>query len=198
MSDARIEQFKKMANDDPSNELGHFSLGRAYLESNQAALAIPSFERVLQLNANQSKAYQQLGAALLAVGRKEEAIVLLTEGSKVAHTRGDLMPRNDMVKMLADLGAPVPEFPTTAPPAQAVGEGEVLCRRCGKSGKHLAKPPFRSAFGQQIFDNICADCWGEAIKMGTKVINELRLPLNDPAANRVWDQHIREFLNLQA
>ena len=35
MADAntRIEQFKKMAADDPDNELGHYSLGRAYLES---------------------------------------------------------------------------------------------------------------------------------------------------------------------
>ena len=32
--------------------------------------------------------------------------------------------------------------------------------------------------------------------MGTKVINELRLPLSDPQAQKVWDQHIREFLNL--
>jgi len=29
----RLEQFKKMAADDPNNELGHFSLGRAYLDA---------------------------------------------------------------------------------------------------------------------------------------------------------------------
>jgi hypothetical protein len=32
--------------------------------------------------------------------------------------------------------------------------------------------------------------------MGTKVINELRLPLSDPQAQKLWDQHVREFLNL--
>ena len=32
-NDARIEQFKKMAQEDPNNELGHFSLGKAYLSS---------------------------------------------------------------------------------------------------------------------------------------------------------------------
>jgi len=37
----------------------------------------------------------------------------------------------------------------------------------------------------------------EAIKMGTKVINELRLPMNDPQAQTIWDQHIRAFLGLQ-
>jgi hypothetical protein len=29
------------------------------------------------------------------------------------------------------------------------------------------------------------------------VINELRLPLADPQAQKMWDQHVREFLNLK-
>ena len=33
--------------------------------------------------------------------------------------------------------------------------------------------------------------------MGTKVINELRLPLNDPQAQKLDDQHMLEFLNLR-
>lgn len=199
MSDAdnRIEQFKKMANDDPSNELGHFSLGRAYLESGRNAEAAESFQRVIQINANQSKAYHHLGQALLAAGRRDEAIAQLTKGVQVAHTRGDLMPRNDMRKMLQDLGAPVPELAETAAATPKAGEGEVLCRRCGKVKPRLAKQPFKSDFGKQIYENICNDCWQEAIRMGTKVINELRLPLTDPGAQKVWDQHIREFLNLQ-
>ena len=60
----------------------------------------------------------------------------------------------------------------------------------------LAKPPFRNAFGQEIYDKICPDCWREAIGMGTKVINELRLPMNDPQAQKVLDKHMYEFLNL--
>jgi Fe-S cluster biosynthesis and repair protein YggX len=200
MSDAdnRIEQFKKMANDDPNNELGHFSLGRAYLEGGRAADAAASFERVIQINPNQSKAYEHLGQALLAAGRREDAIARLTAGVQVAHSRGDLMPRNNMRKMLQDLGAPVPELAEAATTQPAAGEGEVLCRRCGKVKPRLAKQPFKSDFGKQIYENVCNDCWQEAIRMGTKVINELRLPLNDPGAQKVWDQHIREFLNLQS
>ena len=83
-----------------------------------------------------------------------------------------------------------------AAPQQPVGEGQVLCKRCGKVGPKLARPPFKSEFGQEIYDKICGLCWREAIAMGTKVINELRLPLADPKAQQVWDQHIREFLGL--
>jgi Fe-S cluster biosynthesis and repair protein YggX len=72
----------------------------------------------------------------------------------------------------------------------------VMCKRCGRAGPRLAKPPFRNSFGQEIYDSTCAACWREAIGMGTKVINELRLPMSDPQAQKVWDQHIREFLNL--
>ena len=46
----RIEQFRKMAGDDPDNELGHFSLGRALLEGGEYAEAISSFDRVIELN----------------------------------------------------------------------------------------------------------------------------------------------------
>jgi Fe-S cluster biosynthesis and repair protein YggX len=33
--------------------------------------------------------------------------------------------------------------------------------------------------------------------MGTKVINELRLPMNDPQAQKIYEQHMVEFLGLR-
>lgn len=193
----RIEQFRKMANDDPNNELGHFSLGKALLEAGQDADAVVCFDRVLAIKPDFSKAHQLAAQAMLRLGRRDDALARLTIGVTVAHERGDKMPRDEMIRMLQELGAPVPEMKESGV-QQAVGEGQVLCSRCGKPGPKLAKPPFRNAFGQQVYDSICADCWEEAKKMGVKVINELRLPLNDPNANKMWEQHIREFLNLQA
>lgn len=192
---SRIEQFRKMATDDPGNALGHFSLGRELLNAGMAAEALPSFERVIAIDPNLSRAYQLLAGALLKLDRRDHAIAHLTTGVKVAAERGDVMPKNEMIKMLTDLGAPVPE---TGPARQAaaVGEGQLQCKRCGRVAARLSKPPMRNEFGKEIYDNICADCWREAIGFGTKVINELRLPLNDPQASKMWDQHVREFLNL--
>jgi Fe-S cluster biosynthesis and repair protein YggX len=96
--------------------------------------------------------------------------------------------------MLAELGITVAEAVSAVP--IAVGEGQVHCKRCGKIAAKLPGPPMRNAFGQEVYENTCANCWREAIGVGTKVINELRLPLGDPQAGKVWDQHIREFLNL--
>ena len=190
-----IERYRAKAAADPNDEIAHFSLGRALLESGDAAEAAKSFQRVLALNPNISKAYQLLGDAQLKTGHRDYAIQTLTEGVNVAQRRGDLMPKNEMSKMLADLGAPVPQFadPTKTP----VGQGEVFCKRHGGTGPKLEKPPFRNDFGKEIYENTCANCWKEAISFGTKVINELRLPLSDPQAQKAWDQHIREFLNLK-
>jgi Fe-S cluster biosynthesis and repair protein YggX len=193
---ARIEQFKKMAEADPDNELGHFSLGRAYLDAGQYPAAVASFERVIQLNPKLSKVYQLLSMALLKQDQRDAAVKCLTAGVKMADERGDLMPKNDMIKMLKELGAPMPELKSAATD-RAPTEGEVLCARCGQVKPKMAHPPFSHAQGIKIQQNICADCWREWIGMGTKVINELRLPLNDPRAQKEFDRHMYEFLNLK-
>ena len=107
------------------------------------------------------------------------------------------MPKNEMSKMLADLGAPVPQFadPNAAPPPSAKAKSSANVTAA--PARSMEKPPFRGEFGQEIYENTCANCWKEAIAFGTKVINELRLPLSDPQAQKAWDQHIREFLNLK-
>jgi tetratricopeptide (TPR) repeat protein len=196
MADASVlERFAKMAEADPTNELGHFSLGRALLEANRPAEAVASLNRVIELNPNMAKAYQLLATALLKVDRKPEAIERLNEGVKIAQARGETMPKREMIAMLKELGVTVAEIETAAPTV-AVNSGEVLCRRCGKVGPKLPDAPMRNAMGREIHEHICAPCWRAAIGVGTKVINELRLPLDDPQAGKVWDQHIREFLNL--
>lgn len=193
---SRIEQFRKMANDDPDNELGHFSLGRAYFDAEMLPEAIASFERVIQLNPKLSKVYQLLATALLKSEKRDQAIETLTAGVKMADERGDLMPKNEMIRMLKELGAPVPELKAAAA-ERAPTEGEVLCQRCGKIKPKMAHPPFSNAQGKMIQEKICSDCWREWIGMGTKVINELRLPLSDPRAQKEFDRHMYEFLNLK-
>jgi Fe-S cluster biosynthesis and repair protein YggX len=194
-TNSRIDQFKKMAEADPDNELGHFSLGRAYLDAGMLPEAVASFQKTIELNPKLSKVYHLLADALLKQGNKEAAIERLTAGVKMADERGDHMPKNDMIKMLKDLGAPVPEVKSAAA-SQTPTEGEVLCQRCGHVKPKMAHPPFSHDQGKMIQQKICADCWREWIGMGTKVINELRLPLNDPRAQKEFDRHMLEFLNL--
>jgi Fe-S cluster biosynthesis and repair protein YggX len=193
---ARLDQFRKMANDDPNNELAHFSLGRALADAGQLPEAVEEFRTTIRLNANLSKAYQLLAGVLEQLKDTPSAVGVLTEGVKIADSRGDLMPRNAMAARLKELGAAVPAFKNDAA-AQPVGEGQVLCSRCGEVKPKLPKPPFSHAQGHEIYNKVCADCWRAWIPMGTKVINELRLPLADPQAQKMYDQHMLEFLNLR-
>lgn len=190
-----IERFSKMAQADPTNELGHFSLGRALLDAGRNDEAAASFARVIELNPNMGRAYQLLATALLALNRRDAAIDRLKEGVKIAQSRGETLPMREMVAKLNELGITLAVDEGAAPAAE-VGANQVLCKRCGKVKGKLSAPPMRSAFGREVFENICSDCWQDAIRVGTKVINELRLPLSDPKAGKVWDQHVREFLNL--
>src|SRR5580765_5113226 len=100
MDDARIEQFRKMAEADPENELGHLSLGRALVDAKQYAPATASLKRAIELNAQNSRAYQLLGLAQKESGDRAGAIATLRRGFDVAHARGDLMPRNEIASLL--------------------------------------------------------------------------------------------------
>src|SRR5688572_16930326 len=93
-----IERFRKMASDDPTNVLGHFSLGKALADAGQTEEAVQSFQRVIELDPNISRAYQLLGSALLKLNRRDDAIAQLTRGITIAHERGDMMPKNDMIR----------------------------------------------------------------------------------------------------
>ena len=191
---AKIEQFRRVTQQSPLDPLGFFSLGRAQLDGGANDDAILSLQRALALDAKLSRAYQLLARAQLALGRKDEALRSLNDGIRVAQQRGDQMPKNEMIAMLVELGEPVPEFKTAAD--SPVGVGQVFDIRTGRPGSKLARAPFKNKLGALILDNVSAESWKEWIAQGTKVINELRLPMHDPSAQKVYDQHMIDFLNL--
>ncbi len=194
-NDARIAQFLKMATDDPSNDLAHLSLGRELAAAGRHDEAIESFRRTLELNEKLSKAYQLLGESLLKLDRRQDAATVLKRGVQVSAERGDRMPQEAMAALLREMGEEVPEVKSGR--QVSVGEGQVLDARTGEVGQRLRKPPFRTVLGRVIYDNVSAESWREWIGMGTKVINELRLPLSDPRAQELYDQHLVDFLNLR-
>src|SRR5207237_602895 len=125
----RINQFRKMANDDPDNELGHYRLGQLLQEAGQYADAVASFRRTLELSPQFSKVYQLLAGILLKLMQRDEAIKVLHQGFEVADERGDNMPRDEMARMLAELGEPAPVSKKTAQAAS--GSDGFHCQRPG-------------------------------------------------------------------
>ena len=67
----RIAQLRKMATDDPENELGHFRLGQELMRAGQHEEAVESFRRTLELSPQFSRVYQLLASCLLQLGRPQ-------------------------------------------------------------------------------------------------------------------------------
>ncbi len=198
----RIAQFRKMAADDPDNELGHYRLGQYLLEDKQYAEAARSFRRTLELSPQFSKVYQLLAMCLLQDGKRDEAVKVLREGFAVADERGDNMPRDEMARMLGELGEEVPQSRRAA---AAAGPGRggtgVRCQRpgCmfGARARQLPRPPMRDEIGRRIYETVCADCWEEWLRnYSIKVINELHLDLSTEHGQEEYDRYMREFLGL--
>lgn len=206
----RTAQFENMAQADPTNEMAHFSLGRAYAEASRFADAARSYLRCVQLLPDMSKAYQMAGDAFIKAGDPDQAASILTRGYLVAAERGDLMPKNAMAALLRDLGRPIPEVAngavqvTTAadaakPAAHSgpVPEGMIICAVTSKLGTKLTRPPFRGPVGAWIAEHVSSETFYKGwVPQGTKVINELRLDLSRDADQATYDQHMREYLGI--
>ncbi len=198
----RIAQFRKMASDDPDNELAHYRLGQLLQEDGQHAEACRSFRRALELSPHFSKVYQLLATSLLADGQRDEAVRTLNHGFEVADQRGDNMPRDEMVKMLVALGEPAPASKRQAAAGPAGPGTGFRCQRptcmAGSHAHQLPAPPMRDEVGQRIYQSICADCWTEWLRnYSIKVINELRLDLSTEHGQAEYDRYMREFLGLE-
>jgi Fe-S cluster biosynthesis and repair protein YggX len=197
----RIAQFRKMANDDPDNELGHYRLGQLLMEARQFPEAIQSFRRTLELSPRFSKVYQLLAQCLVDDNRREEAVAVLKQGFDVADEQGDNMPREAMSRMLTELGEPEPVSKKKTPSAPE-GVGGFRCQRpgcwAGSRARQLEKPPFNDEIGRRIYESVCTDCWMDWVRnYSIKVINELHLDLSTERGQEEYDRYMREFLGLE-
>lgn len=195
----RIAQFEAMVRPeaDPNNDMAWFSLGGAYAQAGRPADAAKAYQRCVEINPGMSKAYQLGGAAMIDAGLHAQAGEFLTRGFKVADEKGDVMPRKAIGDILTKLGLPVPQIAAAARAAEAPAPaGSFICKRTGRPGTKMDKPPFRGPVGEWIAANISAETWTAWIGQGTKVINEMRLDLSREQDGEIYDQHMREYLGI--
>ena len=110
-----------------------------------------------------------------------------------APRRPDAQER-DVEDARATSARPSRSSPTRRRPPSAKAKSSASATAAPARASQAALP---QRFRQGNLREHLRNCWKEAIAFGTKVINELRLPLADPQAQKAWDQHIRDFLNLK-
>lgn len=196
----RIEEFRKMAQANPDDELAHFALGQALLNADRHAEAIGALKYVTRLNPDFSKAWVLLGEAHVGVGDDLQAVEVWQQGYEVAIKQGHLMPANEIKAFLEAQGAEVPDVS----PGQVAEagpeddrepeEGEIRDHRTGRIGQVMRFNPFEDEIGEWIQGHISQESWQDWMEMSVKVINELRLDLGDPQAQQMYDQYMRDFL----
>jgi folate-binding protein YgfZ len=99
----REKMFYQVLEIDPDDTLAHYGLGSILVERQDWNKAIDHLEKVISVDSKYSVAYLALGKAQKAMGKKEEARKTWTEGIKVAASKGDLMPANQMQQEIESL-----------------------------------------------------------------------------------------------
>jgi Fe-S cluster biosynthesis and repair protein YggX len=177
----KIERFQNMATADPSNDMAHFSLGSAYLEAKRFAEAATSFEACVKLNPEMTRAMELGGSALLQMGDTAKAKQILLEGYSQAASKGEMRVKDGIAEVMKSAGFELPKVEQTS---------------TAQSGKSLKEPPLPGATGKWIFENIGESQWDAWIGQGTKVINELRLDFSKLEDQKVFGEHMAEFLGI--
>ena len=200
----RIEQFRKMASDDPDNELGHYRLGQLLMEDKQYDQAVASFRRTLELSPHFSKVYQLLGQCLVAAGNRDEAIAVLKQGFDVADERGDKMPRDEMARDAGGTGRTGPGVEESQPRRRRLPDrapASAASDRCAWPAFMPTSSPNRRSptpSASASMPTICADCWNDWLRnYSIKVINELRLDLSTEHGQQEYDRYMSEFFGFE-
>ncbi|MES2503891.1 MAG: Fe(2+)-trafficking protein [Myxococcota bacterium] len=68
--------------------------------------------------------------------------------------------------------------------------------KIGLMNQKLSAPPFGGPLGQEIFEKISQEEWDGWRDMQTKIINEYRLDLSEPADRQKLMKQMRLFLKL--
>lgn len=192
--DTRIAQFEELCQQEPGNDMAWFSLGGAYTQAERFADAADAYTKCFESNETFSKAYQLAGASLIKSGDPEKAGAVLEKGYAVASTQGDLMPKNGIADLLKEIGREIPKIETKT--AESAPAGSFMCKRSGRPGTQMPRPPFRGPVGEWVQANISKQTFDEWIGLGTKIINELRLDLSRDADELVYDYGMRRFIGL--
>jgi predicted Zn-dependent protease len=96
--------FEAMLAQGKDSPLLRFSLGNAYLQAGDAALAATHLQEAVKQDANYSAAWKLLGKARVALGEVDAARAAYEAGIVAATARGDKQAVKEMTVFLKRLG----------------------------------------------------------------------------------------------
>ena len=102
MSD-RETMFKQMVAEFPDSAMGHFSLGKYYLEEKRWAQSIAALERAVAIDGNYAAAWVALGDAHAGGGAPEKAREVWQKALQTPHGKRDQSLQADLEQRISEL-----------------------------------------------------------------------------------------------
>jgi folate-binding protein YgfZ len=99
----RVGLFEQVLTLDPDDVVANFGLGKTLHDLERWEEAVPRLLRAVEIQPSYSMAYSLLGTCLCRLEKRAEAEDAWRRGISEATRRGDLMPRRDMERKLAEL-----------------------------------------------------------------------------------------------
>lgn len=101
--DSREAQFKTLVANYPDSPMGHFSLGRLYLDERRFSEASEALSEAVRLDPHYAAAWVGLGDALLGAGRRLDAAKAFERALATPHGQRDMSLQSDLAARLQEL-----------------------------------------------------------------------------------------------
>ena len=69
----------------------------------------------------------------------------------------------------------------------------VFCTKLQQNAEGLERPPLPGELGQKLYNNVSKQAWRNWIAHQTRLINENRLSLADPAARKFLSEELERY-----
>jgi Tfp pilus assembly protein PilF len=103
MASSRENMFLQMTREFPDAPMGHFSLGKLYVEERRYAEAVPALEAAVRLDANYAAAWVALAEAQEGLGQNDQARESLNKALQTPHGKKDASLQADLEQRLRRL-----------------------------------------------------------------------------------------------
>ena len=103
MNEQRVAKLKELLESDPADSFTRYALALEYAGAGELQIAVAYLQQLLERDPEYVPAYQQLGYNFEKLGRREEAVAILSRGIEVAMKNGDLHARGEMREALDEM-----------------------------------------------------------------------------------------------
>jgi predicted Zn-dependent protease len=99
----RMSMLQEFLKENPNDAFARYGLALEHINAGNAEAGLSEFKILLENNPDYTAAYQMAGQTLAQVGRREEAVKMLSDGIATARRTGNNHAMSEMEALLQEL-----------------------------------------------------------------------------------------------